>query len=84
LGQSYALGGSTQLATSAPSDYYAVTLGLNWKPGKMFNFTESLRQLNIRPNFRYDVADPLHGSSYRPFGGNNDQVLLSLDAILPF
>ncbi|SFM18612.1 porin [Nitrosomonas communis] len=84
LGQSYALGGSTQLATSSPSDYYAVTLGLNWKPGKMFNFTDSLRQLNIRPNFRYDVADPLHGSSYRPFGGNNDQVLLSLDAILPF
>ncbi|SDY42089.1 porin [Nitrosomonas sp. Nm33] len=84
LGESFALGGSTQLATSSPSDYYAVTLGLNWKPGKMFNFTDSLRQLNIRPNFRYDIADPLHGSSFRPFGGNNDQVLMSLDAILPF
>lgn len=84
LGNSYALGGATQLASSTPSDYYAVTLGLNWKPARMMNLADTrLKGLNIRPNFRYDVADGLHGT-YRPFGGNNDQVVMSLDAILPF
>lgn len=84
LGRSYALGGATQLASSTPSDYYAVTLGLNWKPARMMNLADTrLKRLNIRPNFRYDVADALHGT-YRPFGGNNDQVVMSLDAVLPF
>jgi hypothetical protein len=85
LGSSYALGGGTQLAASTPADYYAVTVGANWKAAKTLNLQwKGLKNLNIRPNFRYDRAESLHTATYRPFGGNKDQFLFSLDAILPF
>ena len=84
LGSSYALGGATQLASSTPADYYAVTIGANWKAVRTLNLDwKGLKQLNIRPNIRYDRADALHAAAYRPYGGNKDQVLFSLDAILP-
>ncbi|MDP1559146.1 MAG: porin [Nitrosomonas sp.] len=84
-GNSYALGGANQLATSTPADYYAVTVGANWKAAKTLNLDwERLRLLNIRPNIRYDRVDALHTAAYRPFGGNKDQVVFSLDAMLPF
>lgn len=75
--------------TSTPADYYAVTIGANWKAMRTFNTGwQGLRQLNIRPNIRYDRVDALHesmqASAYRPFGGNKDQILFSLDAVLPF
>ena len=85
LGSSYALGGATQLATSTPADYYAVTIGANWKAARTLKLGwQGLKQLNIRPNIRYDRADAIDVAAYRPFGGNKDQVLFSLDAILPF
>lgn len=75
--------------TSTPADYYAVTIGANWKAMRTLNVGwQGLRQLNIRPNIRYDRVDALHesmqASAYRPFGGNKDQILFSLDAVLPF
>lgn len=68
----YSYAGSTGSA-SAPTSYYAVTAGLNWKPmGKKW--------LNIRPNVRYDWAD---GS--RPFGNQKqDQFLFSTDFSVTF
>jgi hypothetical protein len=77
------------LGTSTPADYYAVTLGANWKAAKTLKIGwQGLKQLNIRPNIRYDRVDALHeslqASAYRPFGGNKDQIVFSLDAILPF
>ena len=85
LGNSYALGGASSLATSTPADYYAVTLGANWKAARTLKLGwQGLRNLNIRPNIRYDRADALHAAAYRPFGGNKDQILFSLDAMIPF
>lgn len=88
LGRSYASNVGL-LGTSTPADYYAVTIGANWKAAKTLNVGwQGLRQLNIRPNIRYDRVDALHESlqtaAYRPFGGNKDQILFSLDAVLPF
>jgi hypothetical protein len=69
---------------SAPSDYYAVTVGMNWKPAKRLKLDwKPMQKLNIRPNIRYDRADGLH-QSYRPFDNRKDQVLFSLDATIPF
>ena len=85
LGNSYALGGATSLAMSVPADYYAVTIGANWKAARTLNLGwQGLKNLNIRPNIRWDRADSLTNVAYRPFGGNKDQILFSLDAILPF
>jgi hypothetical protein len=85
LGNSFALGGATQLASSTPADYYAVTIGANWKAARTLKLDwRGLRNLNIRPNIRYDRADAFHAAAYRPFGGNKDQILFSLDAMLPF
>jgi hypothetical protein len=85
LGNSYALGGANQLAASTPADYYAVTIGANWKAVRTLNLGwEGLRQLNIRPNIRYDRTDSLDAAPYKPFGGHKDQVVFSLDAVLPF
>ncbi len=70
--------------TFAPADYYAVTLGMNWKPAKRLKVDWKLMQkLNIRPNIRYDRADGID-QAYRPFDGRKDQVLFSLDATIPF
>lgn len=85
-GFSYALG-RNQLgnSTSSPADYYAVTVGMNWRAAKRLKLDwKPLQQLNIRPNVRYDAADGLHGIDYRPFGGHKDQVVLSLDFMVPF
>ncbi|SDA27473.1 Putative beta-barrel porin-2, OmpL-like. bbp2 [Nitrosospira sp. Nsp18] len=69
---------------SAPADYYAVTVGMNWKPAKRLKLDwKPMQKLNIRPNIRYDRADGIH-QSYRPFNSRKDQVLFSLDATIPF
>jgi hypothetical protein len=85
-GFSYALG-PNQLNNSvaAPADYYAVTVGMNWKAAKTLKLDwKAMQQFNVRPNVRYDAADGLHGLDYRPFGGHKDQVVLSLDFMVPF
>lgn len=70
--------------TAAPADYYAVTLGMNWKPAKRLKVDwKPMQKLNIRPNIRYDRADGID-QSYRPFDSRKDQFLFSLDATLPF
>jgi hypothetical protein len=72
------------MPTSAPADYYAVTLGMNWKPAKRMNIDwKPMQKLNIRPNIRYDRADGLH-ESYKPFNNRRDQFLFSVDATIPF
>jgi hypothetical protein len=69
---------------SAPSDYYAITLGMNWKPAKRLKVDwKPMQKLNIRPNFRYDRADGIN-QSFRPFDNHKHQFLFSLDAIIPF
>ncbi|ARO87039.1 porin [Nitrosospira lacus] len=69
---------------SAPADYYAVTLGMNWKPAKRLKVDwKSMQKLNIRPNIRYDRADGID-VAFRPFDGRKDQFLFSLDATIPF
>ncbi|MCX7183674.1 MAG: porin [Nitrosospira sp.] len=82
---SYAVHGGGNLSGSQASDYYAVTIGANWKPAKRLKIeTKALQQFNIRPNIRYDRADSLTTAAYRPFGGHKDQVLFSMDFMLPF
>ena len=72
------------LPTSVPADYYAVTLGMNWKPAKRLKINwKPMQKLNIRPNIRYDRADGID-QSYRPFDSRKDQFLFSLDATIPF
>lgn len=69
---------------SAPSDYYAITLGMNWKPAKRLKMDwKPVQKLNIRPNFRYDRADGID-QPFRPFNNHKHQFLFSLDAIIPF
>jgi hypothetical protein len=69
---------------SAPADYYAITLGLNWKPAKRLKVDwRAMQKLNIRPNFRYDRADGMD-QSFRPFNNHKHQFLFSLDAIITF
>lgn len=77
--------GNFNSITITPADYYAATIGLNWKAAKTLKLQwESLRKLNIRPNIRYDRVDAYHAAAYRPFAGNKDQILFSLDFLLPF
>src|SRR5579871_2176885 len=72
-------------STSVPADYYAITAGMNWKAAKTLKIDwKPMQQFNVRPNVRYDNVDALHGATYRPFGGQKDQVVLSLDFMLPF
>ena len=69
---------------SAPADYYAVTLGMNWKPAKRMGIGwKPVQKVNIRPNIRYDRADGID-MAFRPFDGRKDQFLFSVDATLPF
>lgn len=69
---------------SAPADYYAVTLGMNWKPAKRMKMNwKPIEKLNVRPNIRYDRADGID-VAFRPFSGKKDQFLFSLDATIPF
>jgi len=77
--------GNLSSVTIAPADYYAATVGLNWKAAKSLKLKwDSLKKLNIRPNIRYDRVDAYHAAAYRPFAGNKDQILFSLDFLLPF
>lgn len=69
---------------SAPADYYAVTVGMNWKPAMRWNKGwRPVRNLLIRKNIRYDRADGID-MAFRPFDGKKDQFLFSLDAVIPF
>ncbi len=69
---------------SAPANYYAVTLGMNWKPAKRLKIDwKPMRNISIRKNIRYDRADGID-MAFRPFDGRKDQFLFSLDATIPF
>lgn len=69
---------------SAPANYYAVTLGMNWKPVKRWERGwKPIRNIRIRKNIRYDRAVGID-MAFRPFDGKKDQVLFSLDATIPF
>lgn len=69
---------------SAPADYYAITLGMNWKPAKRLKIDwKPMRNIIIRKNIRYDRADGID-MAFRPFDGRKDQFLFSLDATIPF
>ncbi|MBA0916850.1 MAG: porin [Nitrosomonadaceae bacterium] len=82
---SFPVHGAGNLASSQAADYYAITIGANWKPAKRLKIdTKALQQFNVRPNIRYDRADSLTQAAYRPFGGQKDQVLFSMDFTLPF
>ncbi len=80
----FSFAGNFAAVTSAPADYYGVTLGMNWKPAKRLSIDwKPMQKLNIRPNIRYDRADGLH-ETYKPFNNRKDQFLFSLDATIPF
>lgn len=84
-GAAVSYAGNISNVTITPADYYDVTVGLNWKAAKTLKLKwDSLRKLNIRPNIRYDRVDAYHTAAYRPFDGNKDQILFSLDFLLPF
>ncbi|WP_374090639.1 porin [Methylomicrobium lacus] len=53
--------------------YYAVTLGLNWKP---------LSFLTLRPELRYDWADSATPAYAR--GSRDNQLLIGADAVVEF
>ncbi|AMK77655.1 putative OmpL-like beta-barrel porin-2 [Methylomonas methanica] len=57
---------------SAPANYYAATVGANWKP---------LPWLTLRPSVRYDISD-----GWRAFdvGVSHQQLLVSTDLLLTF
>jgi hypothetical protein len=84
-GSAVSYAGSLNNVTITPADYYAATIGLNWKAIKTLKLKwDSLKKLNIRPNIRYDRVDAYQAAAYRPFAGNKDQILFSLDFLLPF
>lgn len=69
---------------SAPADYYAVTVGMNWKPAMSWKKGwKPIRNIIVRKNIRYDRADGID-MAFRPFDGKKDQFLFSLDATIPF
>lgn len=71
-------------ATCVPADYFDITMGVNWKPAKKLKLEHALMQnLNIRTNIRYDSVDGF-GRAYLPFDNRRNQLLISLDATLPF
>jgi len=77
--------GNFSSVTITPADYYSVTVGMNWKVAKTLKLKlDSIKKLSIRPNIRYDRVDAYHAPAYRPFAGNKDQILFSLDFVLPF
>jgi len=77
--------GDINSVTITPADYYSATFGINWKAAKTLNLRwDSIKKLNIRPNIRYDRVDAYRAAAYRPFAGNKDQILFSLDFTLPF
>lgn len=77
--------GNFSSVTVTPADYYAATFGINWKAAKTLKLQwDAIKKLSIRPNIRYDRVDAYHAEAYRPFAGHKDQILFSLDFVLPF
>jgi len=68
----YACGADYANYTFDDSNYYAVTVGLNYKPTKW---------LSVRPNLRYDWTDKINAFSD---GDRNDQLLFSTDVVVTF
>ena len=84
-GTAVSYAGSLSDVTITPADYYDVTVGLNWKAAKSLKLKEKfLQKLSIRPNIRYDRVDAYRSAAYRPFADHKDQILFSLDFLLPF
>lgn len=84
-GRAVSYAGDINRVTITPADYYAVTVGMNWKIAKSLKLKWVLLQkLNVRSNIRYDRVDAYKAAAYRPFAGNKDQILFSLDFVLPF
>lgn len=84
-GRALSFAGDINRVTITPADYYAVTVGMNWKVAKTLKLKwEALKRLNIRPNIRYDRVEAYKAATYRPFNGHKDQILFSLDFLLPF
>lgn len=77
--------GNLNYVTIAPADYYNFTVGFNWKIARTLKTQwDFIKKLNIRSNIRYDRVDAYKTAAYRPFSGNKDQILFSLDFVLPF
>jgi len=84
-GTAISYAGNLNSVTITPADYYDVTVGLNWKAAKTLKLKwDPIKKLIIRPNIRYDRVDAYQAAAYRPFAGNKDQILFSLDFLLPF
>jgi len=84
-GQMTSVAGNVNRVTVAPADYYDFTVGANWKIAKALKFKwDFLKNLNVRPNIRYDFANAYKTETYRAFNGHKDQILFSLDFVLPF
>ena len=84
-GSAVSYAGNLSTVTITPADYYSATFGLNWKAAKTLQLkADFLKKLNIRANIRYDRVDAYKAPAYRPFAGNKDQILFSLDFMLPF
>ena len=83
-GNAYSNAGNVSSVTCQPASYYAVTVGLNYKP---------LKWLTLRPNIRYDWVDGTWAGTtnpYKPFGNGpagdakDSQFLFSADAVIVF
>ncbi|WP_292996385.1 porin [Nitrosomonas sp.] len=84
-GTAVSYAGSLSNVTITPADYYDVTVGLNWKAARSLKLKEKfLQKLSIRSNIRYDRVDAYRSAAYRPFADHKDQILFSLDFLLPF
>lgn len=84
-GAAVSYAGNVNSVTITPADYYEATVGINWKVAKTLKLKlDSIKRLNIRTNIRYDKVDAYQAAAYRPFAGNKDQILFSLDFLLPF
>ncbi len=84
-GTAVSYAGSLSDVTITPADYYDVTVGLNWKAARSLKLkARFLQKLSIRPNIRYDRVDAYHSAAYRPYADHKDQILFSLDFLLPF
>lgn len=84
-GAAVSYAGDINSVTVTPADYYSLTVGLNWKIAKTLKLKwDVIKKLNVRPNIRYDRVDAYQTTAYRPFDDNKDQILFSLDFMLPF
>jgi hypothetical protein len=65
---------AVRINTTTGADYYELSLGLNWMPNDW---------INVRPELRWDWADPLGGGALPP-GLRDDQILLACDVVARF